>query len=127
MREHRLDRSQLDCTLTFCDKYRRTMTAPPVVGSARLAMHSTIPDVLKRSPERSCWFEDGSIVLQAQTTVFKVYKGLLSQESEFFKSMFTLPQPSLGPSESYEGCPLVALQDSAADVQAFVQAIFDPK
>ena len=103
------------------------MTAPPVVGSSRLAVHSTIPEGLKRSPEPSCWFKDGSIVLQAQTIVFKVYKGLLSQESEFFRSMFTLPQPSSGPSETYEGCSLVALQDSAADVQAFVQAIFDPK
>lgn len=80
-----------------------------------------------RCTEPSCWFEDGNVVLQAQSSIFKVYKGLLSQESEVFKSMFALPQSSTGPSELYDGCPLVVLQDSAADVRVFIQAIFDHK
>lgn len=86
-------------------------------------VHNT--NVRRRCAEPSCWFEDGNVVLEAQSTIFKVYKGLLSQESEVFKSMFTLPQPSSGPSELYDGCPLVVLQDSAADIQVFIQAIFN--
>ncbi|KAJ7612155.1 hypothetical protein FB45DRAFT_759926 [Roridomyces roridus] len=69
------------------------------------------------------WFEDGSIVLQAETTQFRVYHGLLASCSPVFKDMMTLPHPS--DSELVEGCPFVLLHDSAAETTLFLRAIFD--
>ncbi|KAF7326737.1 BTB domain-containing protein [Mycena venus] len=39
--------------------------------------------------------------------------------------MVTFPQPSSGETEMIDGCPVVSLHDSAADVEVFLRAIFD--
>lgn len=70
------------------------------------------------------WFEDGTVVLQAQTTLFRVYTGILARHSPFFKSLFTLPQPADG--DQYDGCPLVHLAgDNAQDAHDFLLALHD--
>lgn len=69
------------------------------------------------------WLEDGNVVLQAEGTQFKVYRGILSLNSPVFKDMFSLPQPTSG-EELVEGCPVVHLSDSAADVTYVLQAFF---
>lgn len=70
------------------------------------------------------WFEDGTIVLQAENTLFRVYSGILARHSPFFKNLFTLPQPS--DAEKYEGISLVQLAgDSAQDVHDFLLALHD--
>jgi len=74
-----------------------------------------------RSPD--IWFEDGSIVLQAELTQFRVYRGILSANSPIFRDMFSLPQPNEG--ELVEGCPVVTLFDSAVDLSHFLRAIHD--
>ncbi|KAI0783929.1 hypothetical protein BC629DRAFT_1518200 [Irpex lacteus] len=35
------------------------------------------------------WFEDGNVVLVAETTGFRVYRGLLARHSEIFHDMFS--------------------------------------
>ncbi|KAK7050721.1 BTB domain-containing protein [Favolaschia claudopus] len=69
----------------------------------------------------SLWFADGTLVLQAENTIFRVYPGLLATASPVFKDMLAFPQPHDGP--KYEGCPLVQLHDSASDVAHFLKAI----
>lgn len=70
------------------------------------------------------WFVDGTVVLQAEKTLFRVYFGILIKYSSFFESLFTLPQPP--DAETYDGCPLVILQgDTAEDVYDFLRAMFD--
>lgn len=72
------------------------------------------------------WFEDGNVVLQAEQTLFKVYRGPLRQQSPFFHDLFTLPQQDSEESEQYEGCPLVYMHgDSANDVKLLLKAVFD--
>lgn len=70
------------------------------------------------------WFEDGNIVLQAETTQFKVYSGILSRQSEIFADMLTVPQPQ-STEESVEGCAVVRLTDSAQDWTHALKAIFE--
>ena len=60
------------------------------------------------------WFDDGTVVLQAELKQFRVYRGILSAYSNVFKEMFSLPQPA-GRGE-VEGCPIVHLDDSADDL-----------
>ena len=79
---------------------------------------------LVRCPD--LWFDDGSVVLQAEQTIFKVYRGPLQQHSPFFSDLFTLPQQERDGSEKYEGCPLVLMAgDTAQDATVFLKAIFN--
>ncbi|KZP19048.1 hypothetical protein FIBSPDRAFT_791230, partial [Athelia psychrophila] len=75
-------------------------------------------------PVRSdVWYDDGNVVLQAQNTQFKVYRGVLAQSSSVFKDMFTFPQPPSAEMELIDGCPVVHLSDRAEDVRYILQAL----
>ncbi|KAJ7459350.1 hypothetical protein FB451DRAFT_1272563 [Mycena latifolia] len=69
------------------------------------------------------WFEDGTVVLQAEKTLFRVYRGVLAAQSPIFRDMFAIPQPPTG--ETYEGFPLVILPDSSDDLRLFLLATHD--
>ncbi|KAJ7188680.1 hypothetical protein C8R46DRAFT_877613 [Mycena filopes] len=70
------------------------------------------------------WHTDGSVVLQAENTQFRVHWGVLGRNSSFFGDMQSLPQP---PDQStVEGCPVVELPDSAADVEFVLKALYTP-
>ena len=94
-------------------------------------------EVIIPNPTRShdLWFPDGSLVLQAESVLFKVYAGILARASPVFRSMISMPQPcTAGTSdeaeqpETYEGCPLVVMAgDSAEDVHAFLKALHDSR
>ncbi|KAJ7081128.1 hypothetical protein B0H15DRAFT_803736 [Mycena belliarum] len=79
------------------------------------------PPELVRSTD--VWFEDGTVVLQADSTLFRVYRGVLSAQSPIFRDAFTIPQPS--EEEAYEGCPVVTLHDSAEDLTLFLLGLLD--
>ncbi|KAJ7165467.1 hypothetical protein C8R43DRAFT_878512 [Mycena crocata] len=69
------------------------------------------------------WFKDGTVVLQAERTLFRVYRGVLASQSSIFHDTFGMPQPAEEP--LYEGCPILVLQDSPDDVRSFLLAIHD--
>lgn len=69
------------------------------------------------------WFPDGSIVLVAQNRAFRVYHGILMMQSPIFRNLLSLPQPN--DAETFEGRPVVYLEDSAADVQELMRFLFD--
>ncbi|KAJ7654490.1 hypothetical protein DFH06DRAFT_1202591 [Mycena polygramma] len=70
------------------------------------------------------WYQDGSVVLQAEATQFRVHWGVLTQNSSFFRDMQALPQPPEQP--TVEGCPIVELHDSCADVKYLLATLYDP-
>ncbi|KAJ7157728.1 hypothetical protein C8R46DRAFT_1225272 [Mycena filopes] len=70
------------------------------------------------------WYSDGSLVLQAQTTQFRVHWGVLTKHSPFFRGMQPLPPPSDAP--TIEGCPLLTIQDEATDVEYLLEALYSP-
>jgi hypothetical protein len=39
------------------------------------------------------WFDDGSIILQVETTQFRVHRTVLSTNSGIFRDMLSVPQP----------------------------------
>ncbi|KAF7974951.1 hypothetical protein HWV62_11013 [Athelia sp. TMB] len=69
------------------------------------------------------WYDDGNVVLQAQNTQFKVYRGILAQSSPVFKDMFMIPQPPIEDTQLVEGCPVVCLSDSAEEVRYVLRAL----
>ncbi|KAJ7287177.1 hypothetical protein C8J57DRAFT_995026, partial [Mycena rebaudengoi] len=67
------------------------------------------------------WHTDGSVVLQAQNTQFRVHWSVLSLNSSFFREMQGLPQPPDQP--SIDGCIIIQLSDSVEDVEHLLKAL----
>ncbi|KAJ7695808.1 hypothetical protein B0H17DRAFT_1008409 [Mycena rosella] len=78
-----------------------------------------------QTPHRSkIWMPYGDIILQAESTQFRVNRDVLAKNSLVFQGMLTLPQP---PDEAkIESCPIVQLSDSAQDVELLLSAFYDP-
>ncbi|KAJ7782679.1 hypothetical protein B0H16DRAFT_1682116 [Mycena metata] len=70
------------------------------------------------------WYKDGSVVLQAQNTQFRVHWGLLSQNSSFFRDLEDLPQPPDQP--TVDRCPVIELPDDEVDVEFVLKALYSP-
>ncbi|KDQ56535.1 hypothetical protein JAAARDRAFT_58838 [Jaapia argillacea MUCL 33604] len=69
------------------------------------------------------WFDDGNVILIAESTQFKVFRGILSASSPIFQDMFSLSTEV--PEESIDGCPVVHLSDTTADVSHMLRALHD--
>lgn len=72
----------------------------------------------------SLWFDDGSVILQAETTQFRVHRSVLSANSDIFRDMFSVPQPT-EEVEVIDGCPVVHLPDYADDWTFVLQGLYD--
>ena len=71
------------------------------------------------------WFHDGSIIFSVQHTLFRVHQTVLSNHSEVFAGLFTLPQPS--GEALIDGCHIVPLyDDKVEDVVDLLKAVYDP-
>lgn len=71
------------------------------------------------------WLDDGNIVLQADTTLYKVHRSTLALHSPVFDDMFRLPQVfSDAKQEMIDGCPLVVLHDTAEDIDLMLRAFY---
>ncbi|KAG6879269.1 hypothetical protein C0992_003944 [Termitomyces sp. T32_za158] len=78
-------------------------------------------------PSRSeFWYDDGSIVLVVGDTAFRVHKSILSQHSDVFADLFTVPEPPKGELDFMDGCSVVHLQDDLKDFEQVMQAIYQP-
>lgn len=76
------------------------------------------------------WFDDGDVVLNANDTLFRIHKGILTAQSTFFKGMFSLPTPEKRPEQTpdyYQGLPVVRMQgDDEVDVERLLEVLYDP-
>ena len=71
------------------------------------------------------WLDDGSIVLQADNTQFRFYKGLLARHSQIFADMIAVVHPQ-NDEHTVEDCTVVTLSDSAQDVRFMLLWLLDP-
>jgi hypothetical protein len=85
------------------------------------------------------WFDDGSVICQAENTLFKVHMSQLARHSVCFRDMFSLPQPVsrrcsstdlastciTGNSQQSYRIPVIQLHDSAEDVGNLLTALYD--
>jgi len=96
-------------------KKRRTLAGMEVPGP--------IPSIT-RSEE--FWLEDGTIVLQAETTQFLVHKSVLSRHSVVFSDMFSISKSEDTHDEPFiEGKPLVQIFDTAEDIGHLLRLLYD--
>ncbi|KAF7297722.1 BTB domain-containing protein [Mycena kentingensis (nom. inval.)] len=81
---------------------------------------SELETLVKRSADY--WFQDGSIVLQVESTQFRVAKTVLAMHSTIFSDMLSFP-PANDP--LVEGCPLVLISgDKSTDWKHLLDAMY---
>ncbi|KAJ7457648.1 hypothetical protein B0H11DRAFT_1818297 [Mycena galericulata] len=69
------------------------------------------------------WFDDGNIILQVESTQFRLTKSMLAMHSSVFRDMFTVPLPADEP--TIENCPVVVLPgDSSQDWTLLLGSIY---
>ncbi|KZP22078.1 hypothetical protein FIBSPDRAFT_1043789 [Athelia psychrophila] len=78
--------------------------------------------VLTRHP--TLWFDDGSIILNVETTSFCVHRSTLCSHSSVFADMFSLPQ--LSTQDEQDGCPVVDMPDNAEDFTCLLRVLYEP-
>jgi hypothetical protein len=72
------------------------------------------------------WFDDGNLILKAEDTLFRIYGGFLAARSSVFRDMLSFPPPKEG-NATLDGCPIVFVYDSPADLGHFLRAVFDSR
>ncbi|KAI5117805.1 hypothetical protein M0805_004565 [Coniferiporia weirii] len=90
------------------------------------------------------YFTDGDIILSAPlmvadastlrrgadisdvTVLFKIHKFQLAANSDVFSSMLELPTSPNNVNETYDGVPLVAMSDSAEEVEDLLRMLYKP-
>ncbi|KAJ7108756.1 hypothetical protein C8R44DRAFT_714111 [Mycena epipterygia] len=76
------------------------------------------------APVRSkIWMPYGDIILQAESTLFRVNRDVLAKHSSVFSDMFSVPQPSNQP--MVEGCPVVHVSDTAKDWELLLEVLYN--
>ncbi|KAF7979802.1 hypothetical protein HWV62_40858 [Athelia sp. TMB] len=97
--------------------------------------NNTLPPAMRRQSDISYgqhdtigmpWFEDGTIIIHAQSTRFKVYRGMLADKSAVFADMLSRPTPSSAETDDlFTECPIIRLSDSAEDWEHMLDAVFN--
>ncbi|KAJ7146479.1 hypothetical protein C8R44DRAFT_656805 [Mycena epipterygia] len=72
---------------------------------------------------RDFWFDDGTVVLYVENTLYRVYRGLLASRSTVFRDTFAVPQSATKENAQIEGCLVVRLHDQARDFTRFLIAL----
>ncbi len=80
--------------------------------------------LLRRS--REFWLEGGDIVLKAESTLFRVTRGILVYHSPVLLQMILQGSPDPTSETVISGCRVIKVDDSAVDWQHFLKAIHDP-
>ncbi|THU84503.1 hypothetical protein K435DRAFT_783745 [Dendrothele bispora CBS 962.96] len=102
------------------DRTRTELIRPPEIPvSADSTSHQQQQSIIHST---DVWFDDGTLIIDAEGVYFRVYKGILSANSPVFNDMFDIPQPIEG-TDTYEGCPVVKLYDSATEMMHFLKAL----
>ncbi|KAJ7185850.1 hypothetical protein C8R46DRAFT_881156 [Mycena filopes] len=98
------------------------MADPPSTKRKRVEPDS--PDTPASAPIRSkIWKPFGDIILQAESTQFRVSRDILAGQSSVFRDMFGVPQPPNEP--TIEGCPIVLVSDTAQDWELLFEVLYD--
>ncbi|OJT10749.1 hypothetical protein TRAPUB_12732 [Trametes pubescens] len=81
-----------------------------------------------RRQDTKFWFEDGTVILVVRHIEFRVYKGILANQSPVFADMFSFSQPPQSTPPCFESssstmhvCPFVQLSDSPEDLRHFLR------
>ncbi|KAF9527288.1 hypothetical protein CPB83DRAFT_768595 [Crepidotus variabilis] len=85
------------------------------------------PAVQAIPPTRSSdfWFSDGSVVLEAESTRFRVHSSMLALHSTVFKGMLQHLKIGKAHHKMIDGCPFIPLDDSEEEVTYMLSALYE--
>ncbi|KII87428.1 hypothetical protein PLICRDRAFT_255081 [Plicaturopsis crispa FD-325 SS-3] len=112
-------------TLSTSPTFMGSDLAPPSAKRQRVdePESSTSPS-LRKITRSDIWYDDGSVVLQAEFVQFRVYREFLAQNSPVLKDLFESGSASTTSEETVDKCPVVHLRkDTATDVRYLLHAI----
>ncbi|KAJ7775514.1 hypothetical protein B0H16DRAFT_1757026 [Mycena metata] len=97
----------------------RSNAPPPTKRTESTTLHELLPPApeLLRS---EIWFDDGNIIVQAENTQFRLFKGALCSSSDVFKDLVE----DMADLTAEDGSPLLLLTDSAAELTYVLRTIF---
>jgi|ERR1700685_496832 hypothetical protein len=93
----------------------------PSIKRKRLS-HIVEPGPTRGQP----YFDNGNIVLAAEQTHYRVFKGVFDALSQVLADMFSVSQPP-NRKTLLDGCPVIELDDQADDWQHVLQALFQSR
>lgn len=73
--------------------------------------------------DQEFWLDDGTVILIAHDTGFRVYRGLLAAQSPVFRNSFSFSSPYKSAEERIDGYPVVRLTDSPEDLRHLLRVI----
>jgi hypothetical protein len=86
---------------------------------------SELPQELDSPKPVDVWYDDGNLIILAGKHSFRVYRGILSRASSVFRDMLSLAVMNDSEGEAIDGCPMVRVSDSAADMSFFLNSLHD--
>src|ERR1700743_730602 len=92
------------------------------VPLASIPSSTPSPALTEAKPSTDVWFEDGTIILEAEGCQFKVFKGILAANSTVFNDMLVVGSIPAN-NEMVEDCPVVRVYDTALDLMHFLKAL----
>ncbi|KAK0207859.1 hypothetical protein DFS33DRAFT_387460 [Desarmillaria ectypa] len=75
---------------------------------------------------REFWLEEGDVVLKAESTIFRITRGILVYHSPVLLQMILQGNPDPTSETVISGCRVIKVDDSAVDWYHFLKAIHDP-
>jgi len=106
-----------------------TEAPPPVSKRKRVedsegAIDNSMAETIPAIQSQSFWFYDGSLILHAEDTCYRVHKHLLARHSKVFRDMIRIPQPE--DDSSIEEPEVVHVSDTKKDWEFFLEFIYWP-
>ncbi|EJF60249.1 hypothetical protein DICSQDRAFT_63216 [Dichomitus squalens LYAD-421 SS1] len=77
--------------------------------------------------DKEFWFSDGTVILATRELEFRVYKGLLEDQSPALRDIFAQVHPTHAFPGQLDPCPVVQLSDSSGDVRHVLRAYMPRK
>lgn len=101
------------------------LVARAFVGQSALAHEAPTKNGAESAHEHPFYFEDSLVVLKVEQQIYKVHRYFLVRESEFFQTMFSLPQ---GDSATAEGVddehPICILDTPTAEFENLLRFLY---
>ncbi|KII91842.1 hypothetical protein PLICRDRAFT_105831 [Plicaturopsis crispa FD-325 SS-3] len=94
-------------------------TTESIQNPRKRARTQDVPAEVTRSEP---WMADGNVILETESTQFRVHQSILSSNSPIFKDMFVVGEDT---GDAIDDCPVVHLPDSADDVRHVLTALYD--
>ncbi|KAJ7634513.1 hypothetical protein FB45DRAFT_1056539 [Roridomyces roridus] len=101
--------------------------APKIRCIGRAYTCSSSPEPAATPFGDEIWMPYGDIVLQVESTQFRVNRDILARHSGVFSGLFLMPRPSKDSKDTVEGCAAVHLPgDASVDWAELLEFLYDP-